>query len=124
LTEYIDKIAPPEIGEDRIRLSIDSSCLPLLALSPVIIDVDYELAEPEGIELPIELIIQPSSIDGTGYIRRKFIKHAPSSFQFTPIHAGRHLVLLKECCHNLWQGRLLINVGGDEADKIELLDRT
>lgn len=123
MTKQLDQIAPPEIGEDRIQLAVNPSCLPLLALSLVIIDVDYSLAEPGGVELPIELIVQPPSTDGTGYVRTKYISHIPTCVMFTPIHAGRHLVLIKECCHNRWQGRLLIDVGGDEADKIELMDR-
>lgn len=125
MTAYTDKLAPAMIGEDKLVVSVDSSSLPLLALSPIIINIDYSAAELEGgVALPIEAIVQPPSDDGSGYIRRKFSLKIPTSFVFTPLHAGRHLVLVKECCHNLWQGRLLIDVGGDEADKIWISERT
>jgi hypothetical protein len=123
MTVQIDAIAPPEIGEDRFSLSVNSLCLPLLALNQAIIDIDYSAAGSVGFELPIEFIVQPPSNDGSGYVRRVYRKHAPPSIAFMPITAGRHLILVKECCHNRWQGRLVIDVGGDEADKIEPLDR-
>lgn len=119
----LDIIAPPEIGEDRFSLSANPACLPLLALNPVIIDIDYSGAGANGITPPIEIIVQPPSNDGSGFIRKRFYRAAPTSFSFVPITAGNHLVLVKEYCHNRWQGRLLIDVGGDEADKTEQIGR-
>jgi hypothetical protein len=124
MTEQIDNLAPAYIGEDRFILSINSSSLPLLALSPTIVDVDYSDVDDEGgIELPIEFMVTPSSIDNIGFVRRVYRKYAPTSITFTPLVAGVHLILVKECCHNLWQGRLVVTVGGDEADKTDPLDR-
>jgi len=123
MTIQTDLIAPSEIGEDRLGLSIDPSCLPMLAMNNIIINIDYSAVGANGVTLPIEFIVQPPSVDGIGYVRRVYRKHVPSSIVFFPITAGRHLVLVKECCHNLWQGRLVIDVGGDEADKLEPLDR-
>jgi len=124
MTEQIDNIAPAYIGEDKFILSVNVGSLPLLALNPAIIDVDYSAADNGGgYELPIEFIVQSPSFDGIGFVRRVYRKHAPTSIAFTPLAAGTHLVLVKECCHNLWQGRLVITVGGDEADKNEPLDR-
>lgn len=122
-TDMLEFLSPPTIGEDKILLSVNPLVLPLLALSPVIIDIDYSRVDDVGVQLPIEVEVQPPMEDGTGYVRRKFTKQAPSSFSFVPINAGQHLVLVKECCHNLWQGRLLIEVGGDEASTVSTEER-
>lgn len=124
MTEQIDNIAPSNIGEDRISVSVNTSSLPLLALNPAVIDIDYSAADDYGgVVLPIEIMVQPPSIDGIGFVRRVYRKWIPTSFSFVPLVAGQHLILVKECCHNLWQGRLVVSVGGDEADKSEPLDR-
>lgn len=124
MTEQLNNLAPAYIGEDKFVLSVNSNSLPLLVLNPAIIDVDYSAAEDDGgYELPIEVLVQPPSIDGIGYHHSIYRKHSPSSFTFVPLVAGVHLILVKECCHNLWQGRLVVTVGGDEADKTNPLDR-
>lgn len=122
-TDMLEFLSPPDIGEDKILLSVNPLVLPLLALNTVIIDIDYSQVPGVGVLLPIEVEVQPPLQDGTGYVRRKFTKQAPSSFSFIPLNAGQHLVRVKECCHNLWQGRLLIEVGGDESSTVATTER-
>jgi hypothetical protein len=40
---------------------------------------------------------------------------------FRPRGAGRYLVLLREQSHNRWQGRLEVEVTGEQFDDVEVL---
>ena len=104
----VDQMSPDYVGEDRITLSLDTSTSPARALSPVQINVDYALAEPQGASLPLELIV-----NGPTYLRKLFRTVRPPFFVFIPELPGEHLVLLRETGHNRWVGRLLVEVVGD-----------
>lgn len=107
----IEEISPEFIGEDRIALSLDSSTLNPRAFHAVLINVDYGKCAPEGIVLPLELLIQAPSI---GNIRRTIIRRtAPQSLSFIPKEGGIHGVLLRELGHNRWLGKLRVLVAGD-----------
>lgn len=113
----ISRISPTYVGEDRIIVTLNSSSLSPLARQPVTLDIDYDNADPEGIILPIEIIVQPafgSGGEGGGYIRKIFRRSAPTSFSFTPIGAGKYLIIVREIAHNFWQGRIVITVSGDD----------
>lgn len=104
----IDEISPAYVGDDRISLTLDPSSTPR-SLVPIQVNVSYAAAEPEGIELPLELLI---SGDNT-HVRSVFRQAAPTSVVFVPEGAGPHLVLLRELAHNRYVGRLVIDVAGD-----------
>ena len=40
----------------------------------------------------------------------------PSTITFVPKEGGRHLIRLAEAAHNLWWGRLELDVAGDVID--------
>ncbi len=116
MTALIDIISPTFLGESCIKVSVDPSCEPLMAFRPVMVDFDYAGAAPEGIALPLELIVQPAlsaAADAGGYHRKVFNRHPPTSYTFAVPSAGDYLVLIREVAHNQWQGRLVITVGGD-----------
>lgn len=119
--EILEEISPEYVGEDRIVVSLVT--VSPIALSPVILEIDYEQAGDEGVILPIEVIVQPPSIDGSGYSRRVFRHSTPQGFVWTPITTGPHLVLVREVGHNRWQGRLVVQVAGDTGHKIETVER-
>ena len=122
MTGILDILSPLYIDEDKFTLELDSVSV-AIALQPMTLNINYDEADPEGAMLPIEVIVQPPTEDGTGYIQKIFRNFIPSSFTFTPINAGDHLVLVKELGHNRWQGRLLITIEGDEASKVESVER-
>jgi hypothetical protein len=115
MTEIIDTISPVYIGEDKFTLTIDEASKPLLSYKPLSINIDYSEADPEGVVLPIIIVVQPAFGDGTGYIKKTFSRSAPSTFSFfASAGAGDYLILVREYGHNQWQGRLVITVGGDD----------
>jgi hypothetical protein len=107
----VEEISPATMGEDKIALSLDPTTLAPRALSPVLINVDYSACDPDGIILPLELIIQAPS--AANVQRRRFTRVAPTSISFIPKEAGLHGVLLREVGHNRWVGKLRIPVAGD-----------
>jgi hypothetical protein len=107
----IDEISPETMGEDRILLSLDRTSLTPRAFQAVLINVDYSACAPEGVVLPLELLIQTPSISN---IRRHIIrKIAPRTLSFIPKEGGLHGVLLRELGHNRWLGKLRVTVAGD-----------
>lgn len=107
----IEELAPETIGEDLITLTLNQLTLAPRAFSPVIVDVDYARTLPDGVVLPLELVIQAPS--PSGYIRRIIRRLAPADITFTPREGGTHLVMLRELWHNRWLGKLRVPVAGD-----------
>ncbi len=117
----LDEISPLFIGEDRIKLSIDPA-LTILSDRAVTVDLDYTDAGGIGAVVPpIILTAQPAFGDGTGYVEKIFRGNPPTTFTFRPRGAGEWLIVAKESAHNLWQGRLIIQVEGEEFDAEESL---
>lgn len=113
----IDEISPTYVGEDRIVLSLSDPQTPLLAFVPFQVDIDYAKTQPGGLVLPLELVFQaPSGV----MQRRVFERSAPASLLLVPRTRGRHLVLLRELFHNHWQGRLEVDVQGDDLNTGEV----
>ena len=79
---------------------------------------DFDNHHPGGVVLPLILQVQPAFGRGVGYFEKVFRKTRPNSFAFSVPSAGQYLVLLRECFHNRWQGRLLIQVEGEEFTQI------
>lgn len=104
----VDDLAPDYMGEDRITLSLSSETPSPRAFSSVDILVDYEATLPDFVVLPLEFIIRaPSS-----FRRRYFTLSAPELLTWQPQEGGTHLVLLRETGHNLWHGKLRVDVIG------------
>lgn len=107
----IEELSPETVGEDLITLTLDPLTLSPRAFSPVIVDVDYSRTLPDGVVLPLELVIQAPS--ASGYVRRVIRRLAPADITFTPREGGTHLVMLREMYHQRWMGRLRVPVAGD-----------
>lgn len=116
----VDEISPATIGEDKITLAVDKNSR-TETFKPVIVNIDYTSADPEGIKLPLEMILQPAFGTGTGFKCQIFRRRAPLSFTFVPGDAGDYLLRLRELFHNRWQGRLVVTVSGEQFSKIETL---
>jgi hypothetical protein len=113
LPPLLEEISPETIGEDRIDLRLDDGILQPRAGQVVVVNIDYSRCAPEGIALPLELVVQTPS--ATGFTRRFFTRTKPTSITFRPREGGGHLVLLRELYHHHWFGRLRVKVIGDRA---------
>src|SRR3954469_2636970 len=112
----IDELSPATIGEDKISLTIDPSTDPPTALKAVQVNVDYSAADPFGVELPLNMIVQGPTAES--YIERTFRRFVPNTLSFVPLAAGEYLVVLREVAHNRWVGRLRFTVVGDRFQKV------
>ncbi len=112
----IDDFSPAYIGEDVIVLSLDPSTPEPKVFTSVQIAIDYSGAEPSGVALPLELIIQGPT--AASFVEKTYRKTRPASVSFRPLAAGEHLVLLREVAHNRWVGRLRVEVTGDSFEKV------
>ncbi len=110
----IDDISPTYIGEDRIALALADVNTAVLAFVPFQVDVNYTAAMPEGLVLPLELVFQAPS--GEVVTRKIFERTRPSSLLLVARQRGQHFVLLREQFHNRWQGRLVVDVQGDDLN--------
>ena len=122
----IDKLSPVYIGEDRFGLTLDPISDPPLVGRQITVNVDYSDAGDDGVELPLEFIVQPGfdgGGPGNGYKRVWFSRVAPSTLTFVAPAAGQFLLLLKEVYHNRWQGRLIVTVQGDKYAKAVPMER-
>jgi hypothetical protein len=114
VSELLDLICPDNVGEDRIGITVDPSSNPLLVGRTITLHFDYSAAIPVGVKKPLKLQVQPAFGSGVGYFELTFMRVVPRSYAFTLHSAGQWLILLRETGHNFWQGRLLLNVGGDK----------
>ncbi len=112
----IDQLSPAYIGEDKITLELDPSTSSPRVFQSVQVNVDYSPADPSGVVLPLELIVQGPT--KASFIEKVFRKFAPENISFKPIAAGEHLILLREVAHNRWVGRLRIQVSGDSFEQV------
>lgn len=117
MTARIDEICPPEVGEMRLKLTLDSPDAQLLAHVPFQVNVDYSGALPEGVNLPLELVLQGPNAGQRK--RRLFQRSRPSTLLLTPDSGGRHFILLRELFHNRWQGQLFVDVVGEDLQTSE-----
>ena len=115
----VDEISPDFMGDNLISLSLNIETANPIALKAVVIDVDVSAADPEGLVLPLELIIRPPT--NANIIRRHFTDRIPATISFRPLEGGEHLVLLREMAHNRYTGTLTIEVEGDSLTDRNLL---
>jgi hypothetical protein len=113
VTTSHDEICPPYIGEQRFTLSLVSTAA-IQAFSRQQLTIDYSGAEPDGVVLPLEMIVQGPS--RSSYQRRVYSRAKPTSLFITPREGGPHLVLLREFAHNKWWGRVTLNVEGPSLE--------
>ncbi len=111
MTLDIDILSPEYVRAERIKLALSERTLAPKAFHPVEIAVSYAATMPEGVTPPLLLTVQAPST--SGYVERVYRDFAPERILFKPLEGGRHLVLLRELHHNLWLGRLTIDVDGD-----------
>ncbi len=119
MADEIDIISPRFIGSDMIGITVDAASEPLLAGRPITLDFNYARTAPSGVVLPLLFQVQPAFGRGDEYSEHTFSRNRPSSFAFIVSTAGQYLVVLRECGHNSWQGRLLIEVGGEKFSRIQ-----
>jgi hypothetical protein len=112
-----DALSPSTYGEDRIDLTLSPETPTPIALSPVIILVAYDRADPEGICLPLELTITGPSGRGT-FQRRFFRRVKPLEISFRPTEGGPTLIRLAELFHNRYIGRLVLDIAGNPLDRL------
>ena len=117
MTARIDEINPIIVGEQRIVLQLSNPDAQLLAFVPFQIDVDYTLADPEGIVFPLELVFRGPRAGQ--FSRRIFSRSAPSGLVLTPTSGGTHFILFREQFHNHWQGQLFVDVEGEDLQLSE-----
>jgi hypothetical protein len=111
----IDDFSPAYIGEDKIILTLDQASSSPRVFSSIQVNIDYSETLPEGVAMPLELIVQGPT--EAGFVERTYRKFKPESVSFKPIAAGEYLVLLREVAHNRWVGRLRFVVTGDEFER-------
>lgn len=111
MASQLDEISPRYYGEDRIRLTLTDPDQLLQVFRPVLITVDYSRCLPEGTVLPLEFsVIGPGNVQIERHVSTRF---APSSLVFVPKEGGSFLVRLGEMWHNLYWGKLVLDIAGD-----------
>lgn len=110
----VDEVSPAYYGEDRIVLTLSPDTPSPAALDAVLIDVDYSACLPQGVVLPLEMLVTQQSGEST-FQRSIFTLLAPSQLAFVPREGGRCLVRLGEKHHNRWFGSLEFDVSGELA---------
>jgi len=106
----VDDLVPSYTGEGRIVLSLSRETPNPRAFHIVDVLVDYSRTLPEYVVRPLELIIRaPTDVN---FRRRYYTRQVPSIITFQPQEGGTHLVLLRECAHNHWHGKIRIEVDG------------
>jgi len=116
-----DEISPKTLGENRLDLTLDvPEGLDALEFVPrahqlISVSVSYARADPDGLVLPLELVVVGPSGTATRQ-SRYFQRFAPSALTFRPREGGETLVVLRELFHNRWFGSLVFEVEGDELE--------
>lgn len=105
----IDELSPLSVGSERIALAPADPLTPARAFSPFSVAVDYALCDPEGVVLPLEMVVTSPSKS----TRTLFRRVVPTELTIHPDEGGPWIVVLREHAHNLWWGRLAIDVDGD-----------
>lgn len=110
----VDEISPATIGEDKIGLALEDPLVTIQTFTPFGVSIDYSATLPEGLRLPLELIVSGPK---AGQLDRRVFRDAlPSSVTIKPTVRGRHSILFREMYHNRWQGRLTVEVEGEDID--------
>jgi len=111
LPPLLEELSPETIGEDRVDLRLDDGNLQPRAGQTVVVNIDYARCDPDGIRLPLELVVQSPST--TGILQKLFTRTRPTSIAFRAREGGAHLVMVRELAHNRWFGRLRVQIAGE-----------
>ena len=115
-----DLVSPTYIGEKRIDIQLSKDTA-VDALKPITIEFNYGRVGQDGVQIPLDLVVQPGfggGGEGNGYLEKVFFRDPPSQFTFTVPTAGQFLIVLKERFHNRFWGSLLINVEGEYFSRL------
>jgi len=112
--QQLDEIAPLYVREKRLDLTLDQSITTVRAFAPVLVQISYERALPEGVTLPLVFELQGPSAQS--YQRREYLRTAPASIIFTAREGGPHVATLREVAHNRWWGSLRLDVEGERIE--------
>jgi len=134
MSASMDELSPDYMGEDRLVLLPQLRLVPAGALNPdgtinkniKTIDiyrahqnhywkVVYTQCDPEGVVLPLEMIVRGPS--QSSYKRKVYSTHAPNVLHYKPTEGGVHLIMLREVAHNRWWGRINVNVTGPSLNR-------
>jgi hypothetical protein len=106
----IDELCPDYVGDERITLNLRALEIPRVGQTVDVVAA-YTKAAPEGVLLPLELlIVGPTEAANQFRIYRRF---APPLIVWIPRATGRHVVTLRERYHNRWFGSLEVSVLGN-----------
>lgn len=117
MTLLIDELSPRGLGADMITITV-ANAAPILTSDIIQLQFDYSETTPSGVVLPLLLQVQPTFGKGAEYMEKYFRSFRPTSYAFQLASAGRYLVVIRETGHNFWQGRLLIDVAGEENSSV------
>lgn len=120
MSENLDLVSPVDMGSDKIVITVNNPTGEALLVGiPITLDFDYSDTLPAGVVLPLILQVQPAFGRGVGYKEVIFRDRVPNSFAFQVPGAGLYLAVLRECFHNRWQGRILLQIDGEEFSQIQ-----
>jgi hypothetical protein len=106
-----ERVAPDEIGQKMIDVTLADADAMLLAHRPISLAISYARCAPTGVMLPIVITVSSGSSQAS-YRRSVFARVAPDSYTFTPREGGPHVIRVAEAFHNRWWGALKVDVGG------------
>lgn len=109
----LEELSPMTVGSERLALSPADPLTPPRAFAAFDIAVDYSLCDPEGVVLPLEMVVTSPSRTRRSLYRLT----APAQLTVLPDEGGRWLVTLREVAHNQWWGRLSFDVEGDQLNR-------
>lgn len=118
MTDILDIISPTIMGADMIDVSVDPASQPLMAGQVITLNFSYARCKPSGVVKPLKLQVQPAFGDGSEYFEVVFDLFTPNQYAFQLDSAGQYLAVIKEMGHNLWQGRIVLDVAGDPYQDI------
>lgn len=106
----LDELAPLYVGAKTLALALQDSGQDLLAFTPTPITVDYSDTEPQGVYLPMELLVVGPSV--SDFRRVVYYRLRPGVILWTPQSAGLHRLTLREVGHNQWWGTIALTILG------------
>jgi hypothetical protein len=112
----LDEICPLTVKAEAISLQLANPLVPARAFRAIDIAASYTKTSPEGVRLPLELLITGPS--PKSFQRHFFRRSVPSIVTFTPKEGGLFNVVLREVGHNLWTGSLSITVAGEQLSAV------
>lgn len=109
----VEDIAPDTIGTAKIAVSVADPDAPVRAHQPITLQLSYKKADLEGgVVLPLEVTVSSGS-SSSSFRKVLYRRIVPTTFTFTPVEGGPHLVRIREIFHNRWYGWIRLDVDGE-----------